>query len=104
MVVWLSVSGKAVDPNCDVVVTAMQELGILGDITRNTTVSYEGQTENGCRVLILGGDARSNAHSLWKKLHDKVPSLCCAHLNVEHRESGCVFDVFAPSRCPTAVP
>ena len=101
---WLSISGTAVDSDCDVVVRAMQTLGIHGDVTRNTTVSYGGRTEQGCRVLVLGSDARGNARRLWTLISEELPSLGCAHLNVEHRESGCVFDVFAPSKCPTSFP
>lgn len=101
MVAWLSISGPGVRQDCSNVVSAMQVLGLVGDVTRNQSVDEHGVLEPGCRVLVASG--KSDARRLWGYLRSTIDGLQCAHVAIEHREAGCVFDVFADSRCPSKV-
>ena len=97
MVAVLSVSGDL--GNCESVIVAMRTVGIVGDVTRNTSVDSMGRIESGCRVLIANGDAKTKAQVLWENLH-KANNLVCAQMTHFDLSYGCVFDVFGPSRCP----
>ena len=97
MVAWLSVSSDALSENCSEVISAMRTLKLVGDVTPNKTLNPDGSVEAGCRVLIAGRDGSKGAQALWGLLRAHVSGLQCAHVLVEHREAGCVFDVFATS-------
>lgn len=95
----LSISGARVSHDCAEVVAAMLKSGIHGDVTPNTTV-LDGDLERGCRVLVVGADARRSCQRLWTTLKSNLV-LECAHVHVAaHSEDGCVYDVFRPSQCP----
>ena len=100
MVATLSLSGRSLG-NCDTVIRAMQSLGIYGDVTRNTTVEPDGSTEQGCRILIANKNATESVHSLWTKLKD-LHAVQCAHVRICTEKDGCVYDVLAPSKCPSS--
>lgn len=102
MVAIVSVSSVNLDPECHSVIRVMQKLNLVGDVTPNVTVAG-GDIEHGCRILIAGGDARGKTKRLWKALKAEVPSLQCAHITIQENLSGCVFDVFGTSQCPTPV-
>lgn len=101
MVAILSVSGGMLDSQCQNVVMAMKVLNIVGDVTPNVSV-YNQFIENGCRILIAGKTAEEDTKKLWYHIRD-VQQLSCAHAEFSKYESGCVFDVFAPSKCPSKV-
>ena len=92
----LSLSGRDLG-DCGVVVRAMQELGLSGDVTRNVSL-VDGMLEPGCRALVTGH--LENTKSLWEDLRTKGLNLQCAHVVRHDLKSGCVYDVFAESRCP----
>ena len=101
MVAILSVSGGSIDPHCKVVVTAMKELNLCGDVTPNCSI-YRQLVEYGCRVMVVGKNEESDVKRLWNHLlHEN--SLSCAHVEIKSHTSGCIFDVFAPSKCPSKV-
>ena len=97
----LSVSSPSFDGDCSNVIGFMRTLGISGDATSNRTLRPSGIIENGCRIIVQE-DSKDAEHSkaLWKAMHQHF-KLTCAHLKLEHIQQGCVFDVFAPSRCPS---
>lgn len=101
MVAVLSISGGSLDPQCKAVVTAMKELNLCGDVTPNYSI-YSQMVEYGCRVLVVGKNEESDVKRLWYHLRN-VNSLSCAHVKIKTHTSGCVFDVFAPSNCPSKV-
>ena len=97
MVAVLSVSGTALH-DCDVVINAMMQLGVNGNVMKNTTI-LDGDLERGCRVTITSEPCKENAKRVWEHL-EKRCSLTCAHVEVRSDiMSGCVKDVFRPSLC-----
>lgn len=102
MVAVLSVSGQTLE-KCESVLYAMRKLGIYGDITHNKSVDPEGNIENGCRILIANKDSDASVQTLWRELKE-LHTLQCAHVSIERHMQGCIFDVFAPSKCPSAPP
>ena len=97
---WLSISGDLLGPECDEVVDVMRRLGIVGDVTHNRSLGLNGRVEVGCRVLVLGGEDKVRA--LWETMREQA-QLGCAHVSIAGGRSGCVFDVFSESRCPSKV-
>lgn len=100
MVAWLSVSGDLLGTECEEVVRVMQQLNIVGDVTPNRSIGPDGSVEVGCRVLVLGGEDK--LRMLWEVMRVKA-RLGCAHVSIGENRSGCVFDVFAETRCPSKV-
>ena len=94
----LSISGDRVTENCENIVGLMFQLGINGDVTRNTTV-LDGRIEKGCRVHIVSEPVKKNSRILWEAAQQKL-GLRCAHLEMRHCESGCTYDLFRMSSCP----
>ena len=91
----LSVSGKNL--SCAEVVEVMRVMGISGNVKTNTTVGAGG-IENGCDILVTS-DPAEHVKLLWWRLQKQF-DLGCAHVTLDRRENGCVFDVFGKSRCP----
>lgn len=81
--------------SCSDVVALLRQLGLSGDVTPNRTV-VAGREEQGCRTVL---SSKQDAHTLWTAARD-LPGITCGHLAVQQSESGCVFDMFGPSRCP----
>ena len=95
----LSVSGPSLK-NCETVVSALRDVGVVGDVTHNKSVDALGRIEDGCRILIANDTVKmEKTRALWSMLQSKH-SLTCAHVSQSVASSGCVMDVFAPSRCP----
>lgn len=101
MVAVLSISGGSLDPHCKAVVNVMKELNVCGDVTPNHSI-YNQMAEYGCRVAVVGKNEETDVKRLWYHLRN-VHSLDCAHVEMKTHKSGCVFDVFAPSKCPSKV-
>ena len=94
----LSVSGPTL--KCAAVARMMAQLGLTGDVTDNLTVMPGGDMEHGCRIqLTKGTTKREGAKRLWEELQKKE-GLTCAHVVIEEKTAGCVFDVWRPSACP----
>ena len=94
----LSVSGDRVTENCDEVIGIMYQLGINGDVTRNVTV-LDSKIEKGCRINVVSQPVKDNSRKLWENLQKRL-GLRCAHIEIEHQEAGCTYDVFRESLCP----
>lgn len=101
MVAQLSISGANLSANCGEVLRVMRKLNIVGDVTPNMSVGNS-TIEPGCRILVCSNPAKENAVRLWEALR-ATSRLTCAHLYVNHSESGCVFDMTRPSLCPDKV-
>ena len=101
MVAILSISGESLDPRCESVVSAMKELNLCGDVTPNYSI-YNQIVEYGCRVMVVGKTEESDVKRLWHHLRN-VNDLSCAHVEIKTHKSGCVFDVFSASKCPSKI-
>ena len=99
MVAILSISGGSLDSKCKVVVDAMKELNLCGDVTSNYSI-YNQIVEHGCRVMVIGKCEESDIKKLWYRLRT-VNHLSCGHVEMRTHSSGCVYDVFSPSKCPS---
>ena len=97
MPAWLSVSSPSMK-SCDAVVKAMAEHRIAGDVTPNTSVSSDGSTERGCRVLVSGeGDVVRLFRAVQRAHRDVV---CGSVLIRPKITEGCVLDIMdAVSAC-----
>lgn len=95
----MSVSGKGIDEKCEMVISAMRELGICGDVTPNVSVDSSGYAEKGCRILIASKPHERYVRLLWENLRDAA-GLKCAHVQMKENTSGCYFDVYGETRCP----
>ena len=93
----LSVSATNIK-NCDEIAHIMKDMYMNGNVSNNTTV-IDGDIETGCTVLLCSRPVKENAHKLWKRLN-VVYNLTCAHVEIEHSERGCVYDVYRESNCP----
>ena len=102
MVATVSLSGATLGDKCEAVITAMRTLGICGDVTANVSVDPGGNLEPGCRVLIASKPNDRHVRRLWEHLRERT-LLNCAHVRVEECKSGCYYDVYGASRCPSAL-
>ena len=100
MVAILSVSGHGLG-NCNTVLSTMKKLGIFGDVTTNLSIDPDGNVEPGCRVLIANKNCEIVARRMWETL-ERDYHLGCAHLKCYESKEGCIYDVFAPTKCPSA--
>ena len=96
----MSISGRNLG-KCNVVIHAMRELGVYGDVSRNVSVDPDGNIEPGCRILIANKNNEDATTKLWDRLRHDC-SLQCAHVRFHVVKEGCIFDVMGPTRCPTA--
>lgn len=94
----LSISGGGLTSDCLEVVSLLRNLRINGHVTFNKTV-LDGRIENGCVALISSEPVSENALKVWRGAKATL-ALQCAHVEIEQRSSGCVFDVFRASLCP----
>lgn len=98
MVGILSVSGK-MDSECKNIIDSMVKLNLCGDVTPNKSI-YDGTVENGCRIMIVGKNEETDVTRLWYDIRE-THNFTCAHVEFKKSVSGCVFDVFGVSRCPS---
>ena len=109
--VTISISSPKLSSNCEEVVQTLKHLGIMSNITPNRTIftpnndiasTVRVRTEQGCRI-IFGVPPEKNIHKevekVWK-IVKKKHNLTCAHVNVNHNWSGCIYDYLRPSSCP----
>ena len=95
----LSISSPTLDADCANVIELMKKCGFTGRITPNKTILPNGFVENGCEI-ILAEKCEHAPKVLWKHAQDNF-GLTCAHVESRHYVSGCVFDVFRQSICPS---
>lgn len=99
MVATLSLSASDFSSDCREVVMHMRLLGLMGDVTPNTTI-IDGEIERGCRATLVSKYELKDVKTLWTKL-ESIYNLTCAHVKIESdTKSGCVLDVIRPSCCP----
>ena len=100
MVAILSVSGQ-IDSSCTNIIKSMTKLNLCGDVTPNKSI-YNQVVENGCRVILVSKTEKKDVEKLWNHIKD-THNFTCAHVEFKNYTSGCVFDVFSPSKCPSQV-
>ena len=109
----LSISSPHIS-DCREVAEYMRKSGILCHVSPNYTVAHttitndsESPSENNNRYAIeTGCQIKFGAHSphflnlfLWLRLKNRF-QLDCAHLEVEGKYKGCVYDYFTKTQCP----
>ncbi len=100
MVCILSVSGS-VDSECKSIINSIKKLNLCGDVTPNKSV-YNKIVENGCRIMVVGKNEENDVKRLWYDIKE-THNFTCAHVEFKKSVSGCVFDVFGSSRCPSQI-
>ena len=98
MIGVMSASGP--DLKCKDLADAMLRLGINGFVTQNVTL-LDGHLETGCQAHVVSQPVKANVKRLWESCAVTC-DLTCAHVEIRHHEAGCIFDVLAESRCPSA--
>ena len=97
----LSISSKSIK-DCKDVALFFAEMGIMCSVTENTTVISDNNkflVENGCRIKIGSHKPDLINREFWKKIKKKF-NLDCAHLHVEGKFKGCIYDYIRNSYCP----
>ena len=97
----LSISSKKIT-NCDIVAAFLQKNKIMCSVSENTSVvPYNGvyEIEKGCRISLNSHKPKLIDLKFWNSLKDEF-GLTCAHLNVEGKFKGCIYDYLGDSACP----
>ena len=93
-------SGKIKD--CNEVATFLANMNIACSISENiSVVPYDNimVLEKGCQIKIGGHKPDIINNSMWNKLKNKF-DLTCAHIHVDGKFKGCIYDYFRESSCP----
>ena len=97
----LSISSDKIK-NCNEVAEFLKKNKIMCSVTENTSVvSYNGQyqIEKGCRILFNSHKPKMINNNFWDSLKNEF-DLTCAHLKVEGKFKGCIYDYLKDSACP----
>ena len=97
----LSISSKKIK-SCHDVTEKLKQLGILSQVKTNETVMYEkGEyyIEKGCNILLPGLNKKLIGEKVWEPLKKEF-KLNCAHLKVNDKFDGCIYDYLRKSNCP----
>ena len=101
----LSISSQSIR-NCKDVAEYMKKSGIPCHVTENHTVINnlgKYSIENGCQIKIGSHNSKLIDTNFWIQLKNKF-SLKCAHLEVEGKFKGCIYDYLRSSNCPGNCP
>jgi len=97
----LSISSHVIK-DCGDVADYMMKCGIPCFVSSNTTViKNKGQfiKENGCQIKMGSHDSSTINTNFWIGLKNTF-GLNCAHLEVEGKFKGCIYDYLRGSNCP----
>jgi len=93
----LSISSVTLDADCANVALNLKEAGFhFARVTPNTTL-WNGQTENGCCILV---SKSTNCFELWRTVQT-MKGIGCAHLKVNGEFDGCIEKYLAKTKCRT---
>ena len=88
--------------NCYDVAKYMKKCGIPCFVAGNYTIiknEEDYQIENGCQIKIGSHKPSVVNIDLWKGLKESF-GLTCAHIDVEGKFRGCIYNYFRDSKCP----
>ena len=97
----LSISSNQIN-DCKDVAIYMKYLGISCFVNSNYTIIMENgkyKLENGCQIKFGSHAPDMIDTNFWIKLKNKF-GLNCAHLHVEGKFKGCIYDYLRNSNCP----
>jgi len=97
----LSISSHGIK-DCNDVADYMMKCGIPCFVSSNTTVINKNGMfikENGCQIKMGSHDPSLIDTNFWLKIKNTF-SLSCAHLEVEGKFKGCIYDYLRGSNCP----
>lgn len=99
----LSISSPLIN-SCQDVAEYLKQCQIACHVTSNYTVvpgpiADEYITETGCQIKFGSHHPCLINPLFWKKLQNKF-KLNCAHLEVEGKFKGCIYDYFRNPQCP----
>ena len=76
---------------------------MVGDVTANQSMTYQGGVEPGCRVFAVDSSV-GQVRKLFDALQRRHPELQCAHVRAVHNEKeGCIYNVchaYEHNKCP----
>lgn len=87
--------------NCQKVALLLQQNGILSNISPNYSIIKKNNKyilENGCNIILTNTQIHQ-IKGVWKKIK-KEYSLGCAHLEVENKYKGCIYNFLNHTECP----
>ena len=97
----LSISSKNIN-SCNDIANFFADMNIMCSVTENITVIEEkGEMilEKGCRIKMGSHKPDIINKEFWNKIKNKY-NLDCAHLHVEGKFKGCIYDYIRDSNCP----
>ena len=98
----VSISAPSLD-GCRVVAHMMSHMGMVGDVTSNSSAMRGGNAEHGCRLFLVHTNV-ADIKRLFDRLKNDHPDLGCAHLRSIHNHyEGCIYNVqhqTTHSHCP----
>lgn len=97
----LSISSKNIN-SCIDVAKFFAKMDIMCSVTENTTVINENGKmilEKGCRIKMGSHKPEKINRNFWNKIKNEY-DLDCAHLHVEGKFKGCIYDYLRESNCP----
>jgi hypothetical protein len=97
----LSISSHSIK-DCNDVVKYMRELKIPCLVSSNKSIIRSNGKhiiENGCQIKMVSHDSEVIDTNFWIKTKNKF-GLSCAHLEVEGKFKGCIYDYLRSSNCP----
>ena len=97
----LSISSDTIK-SCDTVVDFFRKNKIMCSVSENTSVvPYDGvyKVEKGCRVIFNSHKPKMIDNEFWDSIKNEF-NLTCAHLKVEGKFKGCIYDYLRKSACP----
>ena len=88
--------------NCEKVADFFKKNEIMCSVTENISIvpyKNEYKIEKGCRIIFNSHKPDMIDNIFWSKIKNTF-DLTCAHLNVEGKFKGCIYDYLRKSDCP----
>lgn len=97
----VSFSSPSLPSDCQSVVEAIRETGLVGDVTCNQTIDSRGRCERGCRAFVADSTL-CDVQRFFRAVQRVHPDVECAHVrSVSNVTEGCIWNVTGcVSNCP----